>query len=60
LEKQFVLDRDYRFIALEGSKANKAVRGGHNKETIMLTVKTFKSLCLKAGTKKPTKYMNII
>jgi hypothetical protein len=26
--------------------------GGHNKQKIMLNVKTFKSLCLKAGTKK--------
>jgi hypothetical protein len=28
------------------------MKGGHNKETFMLSVKTFKSLCLKAGTKK--------
>jgi len=27
-------------------------RGGHNKETIMLTVRTFKLFCLKAGTNK--------
>ena len=26
--------------------------GGHNKQTIMLTIKCFKSLCLKAQTKK--------
>jgi hypothetical protein len=26
--------------------------GGHNKKKIFLTIKTFKSLCLKAGTKK--------
>ena len=26
--------------------------GGHNKEIIMLTIKCFKSLCLKARTKK--------
>jgi hypothetical protein len=30
----------------------KDTRGGHNKEIIMLTIKTFKSFCLKAGTKK--------
>jgi hypothetical protein len=52
LEKQFVVDIDYKFIALEHSKANKSMRGGHNKEIIMISVKTFKSLCLKAGTKK--------
>ena len=63
LEKIFVIDIDYKILlnlqvkqkpknlALEGSKA-KTSHGGHNKETIMLTVKTFKSLCLKAGTKK--------
>ena len=28
------------------------VRGGHNKEIIMLNVDTFKKMCMKAGTKK--------
>ena len=27
-------------------------RGGHNKETILMTIKTFKKFCLKADTKK--------
>ena len=27
-------------------------KGGHNKETFMLTVDTFKKFCLKAGTKR--------
>ncbi len=36
---------------IEGSKHDDA-RGGSNKETIMLTVNTFKKFCLKAGTKK--------
>ncbi len=30
----------------------KDTRGGHNKETIILTLNTFKKLCLKADTKK--------
>jgi len=38
-------------VAHEASGAKKG-RGGHNKEIIMLNIKTFKSLCLKAGTKK--------
>ena len=38
-------------VAPEASGAKKG-RGGHNKEIIMLNIKTFKSLCLKAGTKK--------
>jgi len=30
------------------------VHGGHNKETILLTIRTFKLFCLKAGTEKAT------
>lgn len=63
LNKNFTVDIDYKFLlrqsaeqvsknlAPEPSGARKS-HGGHNKEIIMLTVKTFKSLCLKAGTKK--------
>ena len=36
----------------EDSAAKKEGRGGHNKEIIMMTIKTFKLMCLKAGTKK--------
>lgn len=58
LEKNFVIDNDYKFIAPEPSgakkinKINTHNKGGHNKETIMLTIRTFKLFCLKAGTKK--------
>jgi len=62
LEKQFTIDKDYKLMSMSDEKTNdmfapeasgaKKGRGGHNKETIMITVKTFKSLCLKAGTKK--------
>jgi hypothetical protein len=51
LEKQFTIDAEYKTSASHVGEAKKG-RGGHNKETIMLSVKTFKSLCLKAGTKK--------
>ena len=64
LEKLFVIDIDYKnllypnveqdsnhMFAPEASGAKKS-HGGHNKETFMMTVKTFKSMCLKAGTKK--------
>lgn len=65
LEQNFTIGKDYtnllnlkakqnsNSISLEGeaSKVRK-IHGGHNKETFMMTVKTFKSLCLKAGTKK--------
>ena len=33
-------------------ESKKDTRGGHNKETIMLNIETFKKFCLKAGTKK--------
>jgi len=51
LEKQFIIDKDYKMIAPDASGA-KSGRGGHNKETILLTIKAFKLFCLKAGTKK--------
>lgn len=51
LEKQFKVDIDYKIFAPDAS-ASKIGRGGHNKETIMLTVYAFKNFCLKAGTKK--------
>jgi hypothetical protein len=52
LEKQFIINNDYKIFAAEASVAKKVARGGHNKETIMLNVDTFKRFCLKAGTKK--------
>jgi len=52
LEKQFIVDIDYKIFAPEASGAKNDTRGGHNKEIIMLNVETFKKFCLKAGTKK--------
>ena len=61
LNKYFIIDKDYKYLlthlgeqtnALPAGKAKKSSRGGHNKETIMLNVETFKKFCLKAGTKK--------
>ena len=54
LEKQFIIDKDYKIFAPEASGAKKG-RGGHNIKKIMLTINAFKSLCLKAGTKKADK-----
>ena len=59
LEKHFKLDIDYK-TALQFGKAvfdmTETIKqnGGQNKQTIMLTIKCFKSLCLKAQTKKAT------
>jgi hypothetical protein len=52
LETQFTIDTDYKSLLNLQVKQNKDARGGHNKETIMLTIRTFKLFCLKAGTKK--------
>ena len=66
VEKNFVIDKDYKRLlhraveqtkstntmGVEVGEAKKSNRGGHNKETIMLNVETFKKFCLKAGTKK--------
>ena len=64
LEKHFTNNIDYNLTlgltkaSLEGEKW-----GGHNKQTIMITIKCFKSLCLKAQTKKASEiheyYMNL-
>jgi len=55
LEKNFNLDIDYK-TALQFGKAVLEIpdkqNGGQNKQTILLTIKCFKSLCLKAQTKK--------
>jgi len=57
LEKHFKLDIDYKNLAPEVSGASleeekMPKHGGHNKQTVLLTIKCFKSLCLKAQTKK--------
>lgn len=51
IEKNFTINIDYKILLLLQEKQNKK-HGGHNKETILLTVKTFKLLCIKADTKK--------
>ena len=52
LEKQFVVDINYKKLLLLQQKQHEKIHGGHNKETFMLNVETFKKFCLKAGTKK--------
>jgi phage anti-repressor protein len=52
LEKQFKLDIDYKRSLLLQQKQKNDGRGGYNKEIFMLTVKTFKLFCIKAGTEK--------
>lgn len=53
LEKQFEINKDYKKpLLLLQQKQTTNTKGGHNKETFMLNVDTFKKFCLKAGTKK--------
>ena len=51
LESNFMIDKDYKCL-LFPKEEQKVGRGGHNKETLMMTIKTFKLFCIKAGTKK--------
>jgi MSV199 domain/Meiotically up-regulated gene 113 len=48
LEKHFEKDVDYKVLLSRSGKQ----RGGHNKQQILMNVKTFKKLCMKADTKK--------
>ena len=51
LQNFFKLNVDYKcLLTLKGEQ--KSGRGGHNKETILLTIKTFKLFCIKAETTK--------
>ena len=52
LEKNFIIDNDYKILLNQQVKQKTNRQGGHNKEKIMLNIKTFKMFCLKAGTKK--------
>jgi hypothetical protein len=52
LEKNFTLDKDYKLSLNQKVKQSTHTKGGHNKESFMMTVKSFKLLCLKACTKK--------
>ena len=54
LEKNFVINNDYKNLLNQQGKQHIHVHGGHNKETILLTIRTFKLFCLKAGTEKAT------
>ena len=52
LEKNFEMDMDYKSSLLLQQKRTDNVKGGHNKECIMMNIETFKRFCMKAGTKK--------
>jgi hypothetical protein len=49
LNKNFILDIDYKIVFQQPLEN---LKGGRPQEQILMTVNTFKKLCLKAGTKK--------
>lgn len=64
LTKHFIQDIDYKIFTKEtnieifapptcgAKKSTNETRGGYNKEKILMTINTFKKLCLKSDTKK--------
>lgn len=52
LEKNFLINKDYKLSLCQLAKQPNQSKGGHNKETFMINVETFKKICLKAETKK--------
>jgi phage anti-repressor protein len=55
LEKQFIKESDYKLLLRNSVEQKEDTRGGHNKEIFMLTIRTFKLFCMKAGTEKAEK-----
>ena len=51
LERHFFINKDYILLSHSGKQPFNT-KGGHNKETFLLNISTFKKLCLKTGTKK--------
>jgi phage anti-repressor protein len=52
LENKFNINKDYKLLLLQSAKQTNQAKGGHNKETFMLNIDTFKKFCLKADTSK--------
>ena len=52
LENKFNINKDYKLLLRQSAKQTNQTKGGHNKETFMLNIDTFKKFCLKADTAK--------
>lgn len=52
LDNKFTINKDYKLLLLQSAKQSNQTKGGHNKETFLLNVETFKKFCLKSDTKK--------
>ena len=55
LEKNFVIENDYKILL---SQLRDREHGGHNKQTIMLNIRTFKKFCVKANTQKANEILD--
>jgi hypothetical protein len=51
LEKCFIINKDYTLL-IPQHKQSSDTKGGHNKQTFLLNIRTFKLFCIKAGTAK--------
>ena len=58
LEKNFRINIDYKILLCQIAKQDEKNHGGHNKETIILNIETFKRFCLKSGTTKADEIHN--
>jgi hypothetical protein len=52
LTKYFIIDKDYKILLKQTLEQTTETRGGHNREIIMLNIRTFKLFCIKTGTEK--------
>ena len=52
LENNFTKNEDYIILLLPKEQRKTDNRGGHNEETIMLNVETFKAMCMMSKTEK--------
>ena len=52
LEKYFTIDKDYKVLLCRPAEQTNDTKGGHNKQIILLNIRTFKLFCIKAGTEK--------
>ena len=52
LENNFIIDKDYKVLLLRSEEQTIDNRGGHNKQTFLLNIRTLKLFCIKARTDK--------
>jgi len=58
IEKYFIVEKDFKYVLPNNQEQKNEGRGGHNKQTILLNINTFKLFCIKAETKKANEIHN--